>query len=95
MPAELALQLRHPRPQHLDHPGLLGVGRPQPHNDRRLDRDGRLQIGSRIREQLGLRHSSGHARLPMGLRESYPTTPHQVNPPTTAPGPEQLHLTER
>ena len=81
VPAELALQRRHLRPQRLnhlgllgEHAGLLGVGPAQLSDHHRLDSDGRLQISSRIGEQLGLRHSSGHARLPMGPRESYPTT---------------------
>jgi hypothetical protein len=86
VPPELAFQLRDPRRERLDHPGLLGVGRPQLRNGRRLDHNGRTKISSRIGEQVTASGtSSGHARLPMGLPESYPTTPLAVNPPTTPP----------
>jgi len=94
VPGELAFQLRHPRLERLDHQGLLGVDRPQLHNDRRLGSNHRTKIKLRIGGQVTASGtSSGHARLPMGLRESYPTTPHAVNPrPQRDPGPEQLHL---
>ncbi len=86
MPAELTLQLGHPRLQRLDYTGLLGVDRPQLHNDRRLDRNRRVNV--RIGEQVTASGtSSGHARLPMGLPESYPTPPTQSTRPQGNPKP--------
>jgi hypothetical protein len=90
VPAELALQLGHPRLQRLDHAGLRSVGCPQLHNDRRLNLDshGHLKLTSRIEigEQVTASStSSSHARLPMGLREGYPTTPYTVNRPQHDP----------
>jgi len=86
VPAELALQLRHPRRERLDHAGLLGVGRAQLHHDGRLGSDHRVTV--RIGEQhTASGTSSGHARLPMGLPKSYPTTLHAVNPRPTLPTP--------
>ena len=90
MPAEPALQLGHPRLQRLDHAGLRSVGRPQLHNDRRLDLDnhGHVKLSSRIgigEQVTASGTSSSHARLPMGLREGYPTTPYTVNRPQHHP----------
>jgi hypothetical protein len=79
--ADPTLQLGHPRLQHGDQAGLLGVGRTQLDDDRSLDHDGRFQIRTGGRDR-GLQNTttSGHARLPMGrTAQLHPSRP-TVNP---------------
>ena len=102
MPAELALQLGDPRPQRLDHPGLLsdhpgllsdhagllGVGGPQL-SDHRLDDHGSVTIGiAGKRQDHSLQHLMRSSPLAQGPTGELSHTPQAVNPsPQHDPGP--------
>jgi hypothetical protein len=76
--AEPALQLGHPSLERGNQAGLPGVGRAQLGDDHGLHRDGGFQLGVGGRDR-GLQTSSGQARLPWAVPNSYPTGPQTVN----------------